>query len=88
MEYSDSQNAWWLRSYRDDEKKMLCYYGQELLQPIEMAIRERDLVMVKLLLEHGATANLGPRVFFSSWQYREYVLGRTSLTIELKGCPS
>ena len=88
LEYSDSQNAWWLRSYRDDEKQILCHYGQDLLQPIEMAIRERDLVMAKLLLEHGATADSGPRVFFSSWQYREYVLECASLMIELKGCLS
>jgi ankyrin repeat protein len=88
LEFSDSLNAWWLRSYRDDERQILCYYGQDLLQPVEMAIRERDVAMVKLLLEHGATVDSGPKMFFLGCHYGEYVLGGTSLTVELKGCLS
>jgi len=88
IEYAESLNFWWLRHYRDDEKRKLCQYGQDILQPLEMAVKERDIAMVKLLLEYGANVDSAPQAFYNRWEWTEYVSQMFSLIIGAKGCPS
>lgn len=82
---AESSKAWWLLHNRDDEKKKIVHYGSDVLQPLEMAVGDRNLEMVKLLIEHGASVNSAPRQFYGSWEWTEYIAFSTKLTIRGKG---
>ena len=77
IEHAEATKAWWLRSYRDDEKRKLLNYGEEILQPLEIAVRERDITMVNLLLEYGANVNSAPQSMYNGWDWREYIISIT-----------
>jgi ankyrin repeat protein len=73
IKHAESVNAWWLRSNRDAEKSKVVHYGNDILQPLEMAVGDRNLELSQLLVERGANVNLAPRQFYSNWEWAEYI---------------
>jgi ankyrin repeat protein len=85
LEHAESRKEWWIRHYRDDPKKKLCYYGQDVVQPLELAVRERDIAMVRLVLEYGASVDSAPHSFYSThWDWAQYTSYSSLLMIGAK----
>lgn len=72
LKFAESSNAYWYRYYGKDEKKRIVNFGRSVIQPLERAIRNRNLEMVKLLVEYGASVDSAPHWSYNDWDYKEY----------------
>jgi ankyrin repeat protein len=73
FKHCEATRAWWFRNYASDEKKKIVQYGMGVTQPLETAIRHRNIEMVKLLVEFGAEVSAAPSQFYYGWNWKEYV---------------
>jgi len=69
LKYAEVSKVWWFHSYRNDTMRQLCYFGSEVIQPIERAIGNRNLDMVKLLVQYGANVHSAPCSSYQRWEY-------------------
>ena len=71
LKYSEAKNLYWYRYHKDDEKMLVLHYGQDFIQPLELAVMDQNIEMVQTLIRAGANVNSAPRGIYYTCDRRE-----------------